>query len=109
MPQDVVAAWRAAGARGRPARADWQQRLAAKSADVRMEFNRRVAGERPAATDKAIADLKARLIAQPQTVATRKASELALDVLTEAVPELVLGSADLTPSNNTRTKSGLVV
>jgi transketolase len=38
-------------------------------------------------------------------VATRKASEIALEVITEAVPELVLGSADLTPSNNTKTKN----
>eukprot|EP01041_Mallomonas_annulata_P029877 gene29877-51939_t len=51
-----------------------------------------------AAADKA-------LIAAPQTVATRKASELALEAITPVMPELVMGSADLTPSNNTRTKA----
>src|SRR3979409_1208537 len=45
------------------------------------------------------------LALEPPPVAPRKASEIALEVLTEAVPELVLGSADLTPSNNTRTKN----
>ena len=40
----------------------------------------------------------------PPTIATRKASEMALEVLVAAMPELLLGSADLTPSNNTRTK-----
>jgi transketolase len=109
VPQDVVASWRAAGARGRVARADWQKRLAGKPADVRAEFNRRMSGKRPSAIDQAITALKAKLVAQPQTVATRKASEFALDVLTEAVPELVLGSADLTPSNNTHTKNLTVV
>jgi transketolase len=53
----------------------------------------------------AIAALKAKYAAEPQTVATRKASEMALEAITEAVPELVLGSADLTPSNNTKTKN----
>src|SRR5262249_33632786 len=49
------------------------------------------------------------LAAAPATVATRKASETALEVLTEVVPELILGSADLTPSNNTRTKNLTVI
>jgi transketolase len=105
VPPEVVAAWRAAGTRGRAARTQWQQRLAAKPADIRAELTRRLAGERPAGLDQAVAALKAKLAAEPPTVATRKASETALEVLTVAVPELVLGSADLTPSNNTRTKN----
>jgi transketolase len=105
VPQEAVAAWRAAGTRGRAMRADWQQRLAGTPATARAEFTRRVAGTRPAGIDQAVAALKDKLAAAPPTVATRKASETALEVLTEAVPELVLGSADLTPSNNTRTKN----
>ena len=62
-------------------------------------------GVRPQGLADAVAKLKDRLVAEPQNVATRKASEIALDVITEAVPELVLGSADLTPSNNTKTKN----
>ena len=54
---------------------------------------------------KAIAGLKDKLAAEKPTVATRKASELALDVITVAMPELILGSADLTPSNNIKTKN----
>src|SRR5882757_2357555 len=105
LPPGSLADWRAAGTRGRGARTEWQQRLAAKPAAVSAEFTRRVAGKRPAGIDQAVAALKAKLAAAPPTVATRKASETALEVLTEAVPELVLGSADLTPSNNTRTKN----
>eukprot|EP01035_Chromulina_nebulosa_P009278 gene9278-12529_t len=48
--------------------------------------------------------LKKQLVDAPQTVATRKASEIALEALVGVMPELLLGSADLTPSNNTRTK-----
>jgi transketolase len=105
VPQEAVAAWRAAGTRGRATRTEWQQRLAGKPAAVRAEFTRRVAGIRPAGIDQVVAALKEKLAAAPPTVATRKASETALEVLTEAVPELILGSADLTPSNNTRTKN----
>jgi transketolase len=48
-------------------------------------------------------------MAEPQAVATRKASEIALEAITAAMPELVLGSADLTPSNNTKTKAAQAV
>ena len=109
VPQEAVAAWRAAGTRGRAMRADWQQRLAGKPATVRSEFTRRLAGTRPAGIDQAVAALKEKLAAAPATVATRKASETALEVLTEVMPELILGSADLTPSNNTRTKNLTVI
>ena len=60
--------------------------------------------KRPAGLAEAVRKLKQKLIAEPPTIATRKASEMALDVLVPALPELLLGSADLTPSNNTRTK-----
>jgi transketolase len=109
VPRETVAAWRAAGARGRTARTEWQQRLAAKPAAIRAEFTRRIAGTRPPGIAEAVAALKAKLAAEPPMVATRKASEMALEVLTEAVPELILGSADLTPSNNTRTKNLTVI
>jgi transketolase len=109
VPAEAVAAWREVGARGRAARAEWQQRLANKPATVRAEFTRRIAGERPARIGAAVAALKQKLVSAPAAVATRKASEIALEVLTETVPELVLGSADLTPSNNTRTKNLAVI
>jgi transketolase len=109
VPADALAAWRAIGERHRGEREAWQRRLAAKPADKRDEFVRRVRRAVPAALMPAIAKLKQKLAAEPPTVATRKASEMALEVVTEAVPELVLGSADLTPSNNTKTKNLAVI
>jgi transketolase len=109
VPQDVVAHWRAAGNRAAGERAAWEARLAALPQTVRAEFLRRMAGDLPASLGEAVAALKLRLANEPQTVATRKASELALEAITPAVPELVLGSADLTPSNNTKTKNLQVV
>ncbi|HEV2604299.1 MAG TPA: transketolase [Microvirga sp.] len=105
IPDAIRGAWNEAGRRGSQERAAWAKRVAALSAEQRAEFERRMRGERPAALANAVEDLKARLAAEPQTVATRKASELALEAITAAMPELVLGSADLTPSNNTKTKA----
>src|ERR1700676_2530550 len=105
IPDPILAEWRAAGARGREPRQAWRQRLAATPGPARSEFERRVARKRPAELGRAIAALKDKLAAEKPTIATRKASELALDVITVAMPELVLGSADLTPSNNTKTKN----
>ena len=109
VPEAIRKAWARAGRRGRREHKAWRKRLEALAPDRRAEFERRIKGEAPSGLAAAIAELKARLVAEPQAVATRKASEIALEVVTEAVPELVLGSADLTPSNNTKTKNLTVV
>jgi transketolase len=101
----VLQAWRNVGKQGASAHADWNSRFEAKPDALRAEFQRRVIDRRrPQGLAEAIGKLKDRLVAEPPTIATRKASELALDVLVPLMPELLLGSADLTPSNNTRTK-----
>jgi transketolase len=103
VPADVLEAWRTSAQRSQSEHAAWKQRLASHA--KRGEFERRMGGKAAPALDQAIASLKAKYAAEPQTVATRKASEMVLEAVTEAVPELVLGSADLTPSNNTKTKN----
>jgi transketolase len=107
VPAEILEAWRKAGARGRAEREAWQKRLAASP--KRAEFERRLARKRPAELATAIAALKEKLAADKPTLATRKASEMVLEVVTAAVPELILGSADLTPSNNTKTKNLVAV
>jgi transketolase len=107
VPADILKTWREAGTRGVAARKEWEVRFAALSERKREEFTRRMSGERPAKLGKAILAHKKALAAAPTAMATRKSSELALNVIVEVMPELVLGSADLTPSNNTKAK-GLV-
>jgi transketolase len=105
VPDDVLQAWRNVGKQGASAHAEWRSRFDARPDALRSEFIRRVVDrKRPPALDDVIRKLKDKLVAEPQTVATRKASEMVLEVLVPALPELLLGSADLTPSNNTRTK-----
>src|SRR5579871_1320203 len=106
IPPAIRAPWRAAGERGRPARLAWQARRDALPGAKRAEFERRIGGELPEQKlAAALRDLKQKLAETPKEIATRSASEFALEALTAALPEMVGGSADLTGSNNTRTKS----
>ncbi|MFT2213169.1 transketolase [Rhizobium giardinii] len=103
VPADVLEAWRAAGKRSVGARKEWEGRLDATEKAKKSEFTRRFAGELPGNLDAAIDALKKKLAEAPPTVATRKASEDALEVVNGTLPETLGGSADLTPSNNTKT------
>jgi transketolase len=102
VPADILNDWRTLGARGASVRSAWEARLAASSA--RTAFEARLAGVADLASP-ALEGYIADLVANPQKVATRKASEMALGPLTEKLPHLVGGSADLTGSNLTKTKS----
>ena len=101
VPEDILADWRSLGIKGRELSSAWDARAAADAQGP--ELLRRMAGELPAGdeADKVFAEW----LANPQKVATRKASEMALEVLTPLIPEMVGGSADLTGSNNTKTKA----
>jgi transketolase len=100
VPEDIKAAWLEAGHRGAATRSGWEAKLVASS--QRAEFERRMAGKLPASfsLDAYLKDLAA----NPQKVATRKASEMALGAINAQLPETLGGSADLTGSNNTKTK-----
>ncbi|WP_426693303.1 transketolase [Sphingomonas sediminicola] len=100
IPEDVLSAWREAGSRGASARAEWRKRLDANS--NKGEFTSRVANE---ADDSWLKPYVDGLIANRPTVATRKASEMALEAINPVVQATIGGSADLTGSNNTKTKA----
>jgi len=104
IPEDVRAEWRAAGSRGTPIRSAWEARLRALPAERRTEFLRRQHNELPHGLDAAVAKLCDEFRQGNARIATRQASGAVLDTLTKVVPELVGGSADLTPSNNTKAK-----
>ena len=105
IPADILEHWRAAGVRGKPAHAAWRQRLGALEAGKRAEFERRLRGDLADKLAAAVSEVKQKLAQTPKDIATRSASEFALETLTAALPEMIGGSADLTGSNNTRTKS----
>lgn len=102
IPADIEAEWAKSGERGQAASAAWDARLAGDPREA--EFTRRMNGVLPEKTSEMRTCLDGLTSDQPK-VATRKASEMALEVLTAAFPEMIGGSADLTGSNNTKTKS----
>jgi transketolase len=104
IPEDVRAPWREAGRRGGGARAEWDTRVAALSERKREEWRRAVAGEAPKKLASAVRAFKKQAAADAPSVATRKASEMALGAINPVMPETLGGSADLTGSNNTKTK-----
>jgi transketolase len=104
IPDDILAAWREIGARGASARAEWDAKLAGLDAASRDDFVRGEKGDLPSGWQSAIADIKMQFSADAPKMATRQSSGAVLETLTQAVPEMVGGSADLTGSNNTRPK-----
>ncbi len=106
VPNEILSAWRATGERSKGAHADWDKRFAALDKAQQAEFTRRMNGEvSKAALTAAVKAVKEQLTATPKEIATRTACEFALESLIPALPEMIGGSADLTGSNNTRTKS----
>ena len=105
VPGEILAAWRAAGSRGAETHRAWQGRVAAMEPSRRTEFERRLEGRLPSGWDKAAEAFKGKVMEDKPSWASRKSSLEALEVLTAAIPELIGGSADLTHSNFTITKS----
>ncbi len=102
-PEDILSAWRKLGARGGAARLSWEARLAEDPNCA--AFRSALAGDYASTLNAAMRDYKKALAEAPQKVATRKASEMALEVVNDVIAETVGGSADLTGSNNTKTKN----
>lgn len=105
IPDEVYAAWDAK-AIGAKAEAQWGAAFAAYAKaypELAAEFTRRMAGELPASFQQVAVDAAMHAHERAETVASRKASQQALQALTAALPELLGGSADLTGSNLTQT------
>ncbi len=104
IPADIAKLWKAAGARGAATRAEWEARADKALSDRRrVEFDRAIAGEAPAKLSATVKRLKQALVEKGGAMATRKASEVALEAIVPVVQDMIGGSADLTGSNNTKT------
>jgi len=104
IPEAVLMAWRAAGQRGAKERAAWKDRLAKAGPAAVSALETPAGASRMADVSKAIAAAKQAFVADASKRATRVWSQLVLEQVTPALPELIGGSADLSPSNGTRTK-----
>ncbi|MGR3365677.1 MAG: transketolase [Maritimibacter harenae] len=103
IPNDVAAQWKAIGERGADDRAAWEGRVSELSEQRQKEIARIFAREAPKKLSARIKALKKQISEEQPKVATRKASEMVLEVVNPIMPENIGGSADLTGSNNTLT------
>jgi len=102
IPEEILNAWRAYGARGREAREAWEARL--EASPKKDDFLRDLSGKVLPETMKALDDFRRQLAEEKPKLATRQASQKTLEVLVANQPNLVGGSADLTHSNLTVVK-----
>jgi transketolase len=103
IPENILQAWRKTGLRNAGEYQNWQKCHA--SASARAEFDRVTTGELPAGLAETFAKLKQKVAAEKPKQATRQSSGAVLEALLPVMPELIGGSADLTPSNNTQVKN----
>ncbi|MBI0168273.1 transketolase [Bartonella sp. M0280] len=103
IPAEILDNWRLAGLNAAKKRQEWDKKLEALDPQKRAEFERLMRGDLPGNFDSVINDYKKKLAADQPKVATRVASQMALEVINGAVDETIGGSADLTGSNNTKT------
>ncbi|WP_208440055.1 transketolase [Bartonella raoultii] len=102
IPADILDNWRLAGLNAAKKRQKWEEKLADLPVSERVEFERLMRGDLVGGFDGAVDAYKQKLVEESPVVATRKASEMALEVINEVIHETIGGSADLTGSNNTK-------
>ena len=107
IPEAILSIWRRFGARGATLREEWERRHATDAG--RDEFDRRQLGNLPEKFDATFARMKRGLVIEAPKIATRQSSQKVLETMAPLLPELIGGSADLTGSNNTKTKEMTVV
>ena len=103
IPSEILKEWRSIGLKGCKQRKDWEERLQKLPAEIRYKYNCQISGILDQNVYKSLVELKHDYLKTKSHIATRKASEIALECINENTEILVGGSADLTGSNNTKT------
>ena len=111
IPEALRAQWdhRMRGAADEQSWRELLERYRKAHPELAAELERRISGERPARWSELLAQVRASALGQKNPQATRQSSQMVLDILGPAVPEMFGGSADLTPSNNTQFKGARTV
>jgi transketolase len=104
IPEPVIEQWRKIGARGQAARRSWIERTKRLNAMSRSPFHDALNRKLPGEYAGAMTQMRNRFGSERPNIATRQASQLVIDAIAEALPNLLGGSADLTHSNLTRAK-----
>ena len=109
IPKEILSEWRKIGKRGDLQEKKWNVVYNKKSKKVKDEFSRVINGKLPKNLDKIIDEEKRKFFDLKPNVASRQSSASVLEAITKNLPELVGGSADLSGSNNTKTKYSTII
>jgi len=109
IPKKMLSEWRKIGKRGNLQERKWKSIYNKKGKKIKDEFTRLINGKLPKNLDKIIEKEKRRFFDSKPTLASRKSSASVLEAITNNLPELVGGSADLSGSNNTKTKHSKII
>ena len=109
IPDNILNAWREIGLKGNDLEKKWKTNLENKSAKIKNEFERLIKGDLSLNFDKVIGDEKLKFFQTRPKMATRQCSSSVISAITDVLPELVGGSADLSGSNNTKTENSIVI
>ena len=105
VPDDIAGAWQEAGRQGETDYRAWADRVKGLDEAAQKEFARVIAGSLPEGFAAAVEQIKRNFAGEQPKLATRASSGKVLDQLTDVVPEMIGGSADLTGSNNTKAEN----
>ena len=109
IPEKIIEAWREIGKKGQKIEESWNSILSSKNSKVKEEYERLTKGELPISIDKILGDEKLKFFQTKPKMATRQCSSSVIKCMSEVLPELIGGSADLSGSNNTKTEISKVI
>ena len=109
IPEELMDSWREIGGKGEKLEEKWNNILGKKNTKIKEEYERLIKGELPVDLDKLLGDEKLKFFQTKPKMATRQCSSSVINSISDALPELIGGSADLSGSNNTKTEDSKVI
>ena len=109
IPEELMDSWREIGSKGEKLEEKWNNILGKKNTKIKEEYERLIKGELPVDLDKILRDEKLKFFQTKPKMATRQCSSSVINSISDALPELIGGSADLSGSNNTKTEGSKVI
>ena len=109
IPEELMDSWREIGGKGEKLEEKWNNILGKKNTKIKEKYERLIKGELPVDLDKILGDEKLKFFQTKPKMATRQCSSSVINSISNALPELIGGSADLSGSNNTKTEGSKVI
>ena len=109
IPEELIDSWREIGSKGEKLEEEWNNILDKKNSKIKEEYERLIKEELPIALDKILGDEKLKFFQTKPKMATRQCSSSVISSMSDTLPELIGGSADLSGSNNTKTENSKVI